>query len=126
MNPQEWKLTVTGANCPPWCTEDHADDRPEDGDTVVHISRPAVVPLPDLDDGRQVQLAFSTSSTDEYPVAGHTAPHLDLQLELADGTAYDDYVAVRTTAELDAVITALEDTVSALRDWRARLPASSP
>ncbi|PHQ49464.1 hypothetical protein BLA24_25835 [Streptomyces cinnamoneus] len=126
MNANDWKLSVTGDNCPEWCSADHADEDPEH-DSVFHESAPVAVELPPLINGERLRLAFVTTSSEAYrlPGEGRSPARVDLGTESDREGAVHDYVPVSSAETLDKLITDLRHAVSTLEQWRDRLPAAA-
>ncbi|MFZ3491772.1 DUF6907 domain-containing protein [Streptomyces sp. 5.8] len=121
MDANAWKLSVTGENCPPWCTADHSG---EDArlDTIIHLSGPAAVTFPPLVSGEQLTGVFATCASETFEGHGRRT-RIDFGVQDQNGNdLFRDYVPVRTRAELDGVLADLDRVGEQLRAWRERLP----
>ncbi|NUK14054.1 DUF6907 domain-containing protein [Streptomyces lunaelactis] len=126
MDPQDWKLSVTGENCPQWCTEDHSADAPEHGDSILHISTPITVALPPLVNGDRLRLTFATTRSEDLYSNGRKPTCVEFGTEDQDGVAAHDYATLATANDLDNLIADLRVTPCRLEGWRERLPAATP
>ncbi|AJC58569.1 hypothetical protein [Streptomyces sp. 769] len=124
MNAQDWKLSVTGGNCPQWCAGNHADENPET-DSIIHESAPLTVKLPPMVDGGRFQFAFTTVCSEDYnlPDEGRSPSRIELGLENEQGQPERDYIPVPTIEVLDQLIQDLRQATTDLEQWRDRLPA---
>ncbi|UQA91427.1 DUF6907 domain-containing protein [Streptomyces halobius] len=126
MNAQDWKLSVTGDNCPEWCAGEHADEDPE-YDSIIHESAPITVPLPPMVNGKRIHLAFTTSCSEDYMTAdeGRRPVRVELGTENELRVPTQDYVPVATAGDLDTLIHNLRQATIALEQWRDRLPSAA-
>jgi hypothetical protein len=126
MNAKDWKLSVTGDNCPEWCAGNHAAEDPEH-DSIMHQSSPVTIELPPLVNGDQLRLAFITLCSEDYLTQdqGRTPAQVELGMESDQQYAVSDYVPVPSVQALDKLIGDLQDAASALKQWRDRLPSAA-
>ncbi|MGW3121377.1 DUF6907 domain-containing protein [Streptomyces sp. NPDC001107] len=126
MNAQDWKLSVTGDNCPKWCAGNHADEDPQH-DAILHESAPLTVELPPLVNGEHLRLEFTTVCREEHRTQeeGRTPARVDLGFESDQQNALPDYVPVPSRQALDKLIGDLQAAVSVLEQWRDRLPSAA-
>lgn len=125
MNAQDWKLSVTGDNCPKWCTEGHTHEDPE-WDSIIHESSPLTVPLPPRYDGKLLRLAFTTACAESYQsrAEGRRTTYIEFNVQEEVGGASEGCAPVATVEELDKVIHDLRQASATLEQWRDRLAAS--
>ncbi|MFE2639554.1 DUF6907 domain-containing protein [Streptomyces scopuliridis] len=121
MDANAWKLSVTGTNCPSWCTADHSG---EDArlDSVIHLSGAAAVAFPPLVSGERLTAAFTTCASETFQEQRRQT-RIDFGVhDQNENDVFRDYVPVRTRAELDGVLADLDRVAEQLRVWRERLP----
>ncbi|MFE4263431.1 DUF6907 domain-containing protein [Streptomyces sp. NPDC056883] len=127
MDANAWKSSVTGENCPPWCT--HADHSAEDAgtDTIVHLSQAAAVRFPPTVSGELLNVSFAMSANETFQEQGTPRqPQIHFGVDDAKGhNQLTDYLPVRTRAELDTVLAGLDRVAGQLRAWRELLPENA-
>ncbi|MFJ9617856.1 DUF6907 domain-containing protein [Streptomyces noursei] len=121
MNAQDWKLSITGENCPEWCTANHAAEDPE-WDSIIHESAPITVPLPPMVSGERLRLAFTTTICEDYHSEGHRT-QVEFSTETEVGAPQRDCVPLPSVEDLDSFIRDLRQAADAVEQWRDRLPA---
>ncbi|WP_261951644.1 DUF6907 domain-containing protein [Streptomyces nigrescens] len=126
MNAQDWKLSVTGENCPEWCAGDHADEDPEH-DAIVHESPTISVELPPQVNGERLRLAFATTAGEDYndPARGRGPVQVELGTVNEQGMPLFDYTPVPSAEDLDQLIHNLRQATISLEQWRDRLPSAA-
>ncbi|MEU3501461.1 hypothetical protein ABZ726_12030 [Streptomyces hundungensis] len=121
MDANEWKKSVTGGNCPPWCVSQHDDEDPEI-DTILHESTPSTMALPPLVNGTVYTASLSTSARETFQDQQRTT-QLDLGLiDNRDRSPLGDYVPVTSRHQADALADGLEATAAKIRALRVHLP----
>ncbi|MEU3907972.1 hypothetical protein AB0F20_29880 [Streptomyces goshikiensis] len=117
-----WKASVTGENCPTWCTADHSEVNAR-RDAIIHSSGPAVVQFPPMINGRVLTAAFTTCAAEDFEgLQRRTRIDFEMHDEKDEANLLPDYVPVRTRAELDDLLAGLDRVAEQLRTWRDRLP----
>ncbi|MEU3499501.1 hypothetical protein ABZ726_01605 [Streptomyces hundungensis] len=126
MDANQWKATVTGEACPPWCKADHADEDPVDGSIIHESGQVEAFRFPPLLRGDQYTLAFETEASENYEDQQRRTM-IAIRLIDTDGRdLFPDAVPVRSRAEADSLIAGLEQSAGQLRAWRQRLPEQTP